>query len=78
MFDRLDDILIRFEEILEELNNPYVVEDQARFRKLMKEQTDLTPIVEAYKEYKGAKQDVEDSLSLLEGENDEEMREMLK
>ena len=78
MFDRLDDILIRFEEILEELNNPYVVEDQARFRKLMKEQTDLTPIVVAYKEYKGAKQDVEDSLSLLEGENDEEMREMLK
>ena len=78
MFDRLDDILIRFEESLEELNNPYVVEDQARFRKLMKEQTDLTPIVEAYKEYKGAKQDVEDSLSLLEGENDEEMREMLK
>ena len=78
MFDRLDDILIRFEEILEELINPYVVEDQARFRKLMKEQTDLTPIVEAYKEYKGAKQDVEDSLSLLEGENDEEMREMLK
>lgn len=78
MFDRLDDILIRFEEILEELNNPYVVEDQARFRKLMKEQTDLTPIVETYKEYKGAKQDVEDSLSLLEGENDEEMREMLK
>ena len=78
MFDRLDDILIRFEEILEELNNPYVVEDQARFRKLMKEQTDLTPIVEAYKDYKGAKQDVEDSLSLLEGENDEEMREMLK
>ena len=78
MFDRLDDILIRFEEILEELNNPYVVEDQARFRRLMKEQTDLTPIVEAYKEYKGAKQDVEDSLSMLESENDEEMREMLK
>lgn len=78
MFDRLEDILIRFEEILEELNNPYVVEDQARFRKLMKEQTELSPVVEAYKEYKGAKQDVEDSLSMLEEENDEEMREMLK
>lgn len=78
MFDRLDDILIRFEEILEELNNPYVVEDQNRFRKLMKEQNELTPLVETYKEYKAAKQDVEDSLSMLEGENDEEMREMLK
>ncbi len=78
MFDRLDDILIRFEEILEELNNPYVVEDQTKFRKLMKEQTELSPVVEAYKEYKGAKQDAEDSLSMLEGESDGEMREMLK
>ncbi|MCI8551190.1 MAG: peptide chain release factor 1 [Lachnospiraceae bacterium] len=78
MFDRLEDILIRFEEILEELNNPYVVEDQIKFRKLMKEQTELTPVVSAYKEYKGAKQDIEDSLSMLESENDEEMREMLK
>ncbi|MGO5165092.1 MULTISPECIES: peptide chain release factor 1 [unclassified Candidatus Paralachnospira] len=78
MFDRLDDILIRYEEIMEELNSPYVVEDQNRFRKLMKEQNELTPLVETYKEYKGAKQDVEDSLAMLDGENDEEMREMLK
>ncbi|QNM04742.1 peptide chain release factor 1 [Qiania dongpingensis] len=78
MFDRLDDILVRFEEIMEELNNPYVVEDQTKFRRLMKEQTDLAPIVEAYKEYKGARQDAEDSLAMLESENDEEMREMLK
>ncbi|MCD2493077.1 peptide chain release factor 1 [Lacrimispora sp. NSJ-141] len=78
MFDRLDDILVRFEEIMEELNNPYVVEDQTKFRRLMKEQTDLAPIVEAYKDYKGARQDAEDSLAMLEDENDEEMREMLK
>ena len=52
MFDRLDDLLIRYEELMEELNNPYVVEDQKKFRKLMKEQADLAPIVEAYKNYK--------------------------
>lgn len=78
MFDRLEDILIRYEEIMEELNSPYVVEDQTRFRKLMKEQSDLHPIVEAYKAYKQAKQDVEDSLLMLEEENDEEMRQMIK
>ena len=61
MFDRLDDILIRFEELLQELNNPSVVEDQAKFRRLMKEQTELSPVVDAYKAYKQAKQDVEDS-----------------
>ena len=49
MFDKLDDLLIRFEELMQELNNPYVIEDQNRFRKLMKEQSDLTPIVETYK-----------------------------
>lgn len=78
MFDRLDDIVRRFEEILEELNNPSVVENQERFRKLMKEQTDLTPIVEAYRSYQAAKQDVEDSLAILEEENDEEMRQLAK
>lgn len=78
MFDRLEDIVKHYEELMFELNNPSVAEDQKRFRKLMKEQSDLTPLVETYKEYKQAKQDVEDSLALLEEENDEEMREMAK
>ena len=78
MFDKLEDLLHRFEEILNELNEPTVAENQARFRALMKEQSDLTPIVEAYREYKKCNETVEDSLSLLDSENDEEMREMLK
>ncbi len=78
MFDRLDDLLIRYEEIMSELHEPTVANNQERFRKLMKEQSDLTPIVEAYTEYKKTKQDVEDSLSMLEMESDEDMREMLK
>ena len=55
MFDRLEDLLIRFEEIMSELNEPFVVNDQTRFQKLMKEQSDLQPIVDAYKEYKDNK-----------------------
>lgn len=78
MFDRLEDILIHFEEIMNELNEPTVANNQERFRSLMKEQSDLTPLVEAYKEYKQCKQDVEDSLSMLETESDEDMKEMLK
>ena len=42
MFDRLEDILIRYKEIEEELSNPNVVNDQKRYRDLMKEQSDLT------------------------------------
>ena len=74
MFDKLEDLLIRYEEIMGELQEPDVVNDQSRFRKLMKEQNDLTPIVEAYKEYKNCKQNIEDSLSLLEEESDEEQK----
>ncbi len=78
MFDRLEDICIHYEELMQEINSPYVAEDPVRFRKLMKEQADLTPLVEAYTQYKEARQSIEDSLAMLEEENDPEMREMWK
>lgn len=78
MFDRLEDILLRFEEIMNQLSEPDVANDTNRFRKLMKEQSDLAPIVESYKEFKQAKQNVEDSLAMLEEESDEELRELAK
>jgi len=78
MFDKLDDLLIRFEELMSELQEPDVANDQNRFRKLMKEQSDLAPIVEAYNEYKSAKQAITDSEEMLEMESDEEMRELAK
>ncbi len=78
MFDKLEDLLIRFEELMGELQSPGVTDNQVRFRALMKEQSDLTPIVEAYKDYKKANETIKDSLEMLDAENDEEMREMLK
>ena len=78
MFDKLEDIVLRLEEVVNQLQEPDVANDQNRFRKLMKEQAELTPIVEAYKEYKACKQNIEDSLELLNEESDEEMRELAK
>ena len=78
MFDKLEDLLVRFEEVLNELGEPGVTDNQERFQKLMKEQSELQPIVDAYKEYKDNKETIQDSLSMLEEEKDEEMREMLK
>ena len=78
MFDRLEDLLRRFEEIMSELSEPSVTSNQERFRSLMKEQSDLEPIVKAYQEYKKSTQDIEDSLVMLDEESDEDMREMLK
>ncbi len=78
MFDRLEDLVLRLEEVLNQLSEPDVASDAGRFRKLMKEQSDLTPIVETYKEYKKNRQNIEESLALLEEESDEEMRELAK
>ena len=73
MFDKLEDLVVRFNEILEELNDPTVVNDQDRFRKLMKEQSEIEPIVTKYREYKKALEMIEDAELLLE-ESDKELR----
>lgn len=78
MFDRLEDLVLRYEEVMNLLSEPDVANDNARFRALMKEQSDLAPIVEAYKQYAAHKQNIEDSLALLEEETDEEMKELAK
>ena len=78
MFDKLEDLLHHYEELMNILSEPDVANDSNRFRKLMKEQNDLLPIVEAYKEYRQMKQNIEDSLAMLEEESDEEMRELAK
>ncbi len=78
MFDKLEDLVLRLEEVLNQLSEPDVASEPERFRRLMKEQSDLTPIVNAYREYKQNQQNIEESLALLEEESDEEMRELAK
>nr|MCR5195594.1 PCRF domain-containing protein [Pseudobutyrivibrio sp.] len=78
MFDKLEDLVLRYEEVMNLLSEPDVANDNARFRALMKEQSDLAPIVEAYKQYSAHKQNIQDSLELLELESDEEMKELAK
>ena len=78
MFDKLESLVERLDTVLQQLNDPDVATDQKRFRDLMKEQSDLAPIVEKYKEYVQEKQNIEESLELLEEESDEEMKELGK
>uniref|UniRef100_N2AL55 Peptide chain release factor 1 n=1 Tax=Eubacterium plexicaudatum ASF492 TaxID=1235802 RepID=N2AL55_9FIRM len=78
MFDRLEDLLLRYEEVMNQLSEPDVANDTNRFRSLMKEQSNLSPIVETYEAYKKEKQNIEDSLSMLEEESDDELRELAK
>ena len=78
MFDKLEDLIHHYEELMNLLSEPDVANDANRFKKLMKEQRDLAPIVETYKKYKECKQNIEDSLAILDEESDEEMRELAK
>ena len=78
MFEKLEDVLHRQEEILRMLGEPDTAGDPARMQKLMKEQAELQPVVDAYTAWKKNCQVIEESTELLSGEEDPEMREMLK
>ena len=78
MFDNLEDIVSRYQEVLDELSDSEVANNPERYRKLMKEQADLSPLVDKYEEYKATQTGIEDSLAMLEEEKDEEMRELAK
>ena len=77
MFEKLSFIEERYNELSEQISDPAVIADQDKFRKLCKEQSDITPIVEKYREYKKLMQDMEDSEAMLsDSELDKELREM--
>ena len=78
MLDKLEGIVDRYNEVMEMINDPDVVKDQNNFRKLMKEQSHLTPIVETFNKYKQAKETIDESLMILEEESDDEMKELAK
>ncbi len=78
MYDKLEDILLHYQEIMNMLSEPGITDDTKRFTALMKEQAELTPIVEEYKKYKECNKSIEDSLAILDEESDEEMCELAK
>ena len=78
MLDRLAEIEIKYGQLADQINDPDVIANQTQWRKLMKEYSDMTPIVEKYREYRGAKESIEESLLLLEEKLDDDFRELVK
>ena len=78
MFDRLEEIEIKYGELADQINDPDIISNQTQWRKLMKEYSDMTPIVEKYREYKAAKESIEESLLMLEDKLDDDFRELVK
>ena len=78
MLDRLAEIEIKYGQLADQINDPDVIANQTQWRKLMKEYSDMTPIVEKYREYRGAKESIEESLLMLEEKLDDDFRELVK
>lgn len=75
MFEKLDEVEARYERMTRDLSDPAVIGDSARFQKLAKEQSDLTPLVEKFREWKGLKAQIEESRALLK-DPDPDVREL--
>ncbi|AVM48672.1 peptide chain release factor 1 [Mogibacterium diversum] len=78
MFDKLDFILEKYEELSKKVSDPDVIAKQKEWQKLMKEMSDLEPIVKEYTAYKKAKEELEEAKEILDMEDDEELREMAR
>ncbi len=77
MFDKLSFIEERYEELSNKVSDPDVIADSANFAKLCKEQSDIAPIVEKYREYKAAKETIAEGEEILaDPDMDKEMKEL--
>src|SRR5712691_4772499 len=74
MFERLDQIEARYEELTNALASPDIVNDSARYQKTAKAHSEISPIVEKYREFKDLKKGIAESKAVLADENDPEMR----
>lgn len=78
MFDKLDFILEKYEELSKKVSDPEVIADQPVWQKHIKEMGEMEPIVKKYREYKSAKEGIDEAKEILEMEDDAELKEMAK
>lgn len=78
MFDKLDAVVDRYEDLTEKMADPTLYDRQSEFKAISEERSNIEELVQSYKEYKKIKSDLEGAKDILKSESDEEMREMAK
>jgi len=78
MFDKLENVVKRFQILESDLSNPELIARQKEYLPLAKEHAEIAPIVEAYQRYKRLHQDIDDNVALLEAEQDSDMRDLIR
>ena len=78
MFDKLDFIVEKYEEMSLKVSDPEIINNQPVWQKYIKDMGEMEPIVKKYAEYKKAKEELKDAKEIVELESDEEMRDLAK
>ena len=78
MFENVENIVLKYDELMRRISEPDAASDSSRYTALMKEQASLFPVVEAYKAYKDNERNIEESLQLIYEESDPEMKELAR
>ncbi|MEE2742532.1 MAG: peptide chain release factor 1 [Bdellovibrionota bacterium] len=78
MFDKLEGVVKRYEELTEKLADPTLYDRQAEFKKVSSERANLEEIVNCFNEYKKVRDEIQDAKDILKNEKDEDLREMAK
>lgn len=78
MFDKLEALKEKFDTLAQKISDPEVIADQDTWRKLCKEHSDLSPIIDKYNEYKAAKNTIADDKEMLSSCSEKELEEMLR
>ncbi|MFC2662845.1 MAG: PCRF domain-containing protein, partial [Eubacterium sp.] len=78
MFEKLGSVVDKYDDLTKKVADPDIIANQSVWQKYMKEMGEMEPIVEKYKEYTKAKDELDFAKQMLDEESDEEMREMAK
>ena len=78
MLNKLNVLEDKYKELSEKVADPEIISDQPTWQKLMKENSELEPIVMKYREYRDVSNVINESKEILENESDEDLRELAK
>ncbi len=78
MFDKLESVVRRYEQLTEKLADPSIYDRQKEFKEISSERSNIEDVVIAFREYKKLKENLEGSKEILRNEKDEDLREMAK
>lgn len=76
MFDKLEELLIKYEDVTNLISDPEIISNQNKFQKYAKEHGDMRPVVEKYLEYKETKANFDEALEILKETSDDELKEL--